>query len=151
MRKITDLLIQRYQRYPQNEEIAATCAMNRELVDSTQIIAQNYFSLDTPIARDTDLRMLDLIENNKSELPDTDLVIKSFRKRVIDSLDFLNKREKEIIILCFGLDGGKAYTLGEIGKRYNLTRERVRQLRNKALMQLKNRDFKELYKEYFYN
>ena len=149
--KTTDLLIQRYKRYPQNEEIAVTCGINKESVDTTQVISQNHISLDAPIGINNDLPVSTIIEDSNSKLPDTNLVIKSFRKRVIESLDFLNKREKEIVILYFGLDGDEAYTLGEIGNRYNITRERVRQLRDKALKQLNNRDFKDLYKEYFNN
>ena len=152
VRKTTDQLVQRYQRYPQNEEIAGNSGMKEELVYSSQYIAQNYISLDAPVGTDSDIPISALVENNKSELPDTNLVIKSFQKKIVESLGFLDKREKEIIILYFGLDGENAYTLDEIGRRFVLTRERVRQLRDKALLTLrKNGKLKSLFIDYFSN
>ena len=148
--KTIDQLLQRYHRYPQNEEIAVTCGIDKESVNSTQFITQSHVSLDASVGIDSDLPISALIEDKKCELPDTDLVVQSFRKRVIESLDFLEKREKTIIILYFGLNGEEAYTLDEIGKRFNITRERVRQLRDKAFKKLNgNKNFKILYREYF--
>ena len=152
VRKTTDQLVQRYQRYPQNEEIAGNSGMKEELVYSSQYIAQNYISLDAPVGTDSDIPISAQVEDSKSELPDTNLVIKSFQKKIVESLGFLDKREKEIIILYFGLDGENAYTLDEIGRRFVLTRERVRQLRDKALLTLrKNGKLKSLFIDYFSN
>lgn len=150
IRKTIDLLEQRNKRYPQSEEIAAACAMSEVVVDSTRIIAQKYVSLDTPIGADNDILFLDLLEDNSSELPDTGLINESFQKKLKSSLGCLSEREKEVVVLYFGLDEDKQLTLSEISKRFNLTRERVRQIRDKALIKLKkSQNFKNLFKEYF--
>jgi RNA polymerase primary sigma factor len=148
--KTTEFLRQKYQRYPHNDEVAATCGLKIKTVDITKVIAQKYVYLEAPVA-DGDMQIGDLLQDNTIDLPDADLMRKSFQKRIATSLNCLHKREREIIILYFGIGQDTSYTLNEIGAKFNITRERVRQLKDKALLHLRNQNMKNLFDDYYNN
>jgi RNA polymerase primary sigma factor len=81
---------------------------------------------------------LDTIQSDVQELPDSDVMEISLQEEINQTLDTLSEREKEVIRLYFGIGGEAALTLEEIGKRFNLTRERARQIKEKALWRLKH-------------
>jgi RNA polymerase primary sigma factor len=149
--KAKEMLRQRYHRYPNAEEVAEECGLKAKTVDTTNVITQKYAYLDAPVTMDSETPVSELLAEKTFGLPDTDLAEKSFQKKIMKTLNCLTERERKVIILYFGLGQDTSYTLSEIGDRFNITRERVRQLRDKALLQLRNREVKSLYEDYYNN
>ncbi len=132
-------LEQEFQREPTFEEIAEILEM--EPKDVTEALkASNYnksVSLDAPVNPDENVKRSDKIFAAESDNPDSDLFDKSLHQEIWRSLSCLPKREAKIITLYFGLNGGPGYSLEELGSQLNLTRERVRQIKEQALQKLK--------------
>lgn len=131
-------LEQRYRRVPTIEEIAQELGIAEEEIIAIQKIANRYLSLDTPVQSDDSSQLIDLLHDENQELPDTKLVEVSMQNGISKVLDTLNEREKKVLKLYFGVGEETAHTLDEIGKRLHLTRERVRQIKEKAIYRLKN-------------
>jgi RNA polymerase primary sigma factor len=93
--------------------------------------------VNAPFSQGEDGSLLDVLENDSEETPDSALLVESLRKEVGRSLSTLTEREKDIIVLYFGLNGQHAYSLEEIAERFALTRERVRQIKEKGLRRLR--------------
>jgi len=132
-------LEQRYNRTPDASEIARELALTEEIVQETLGMAASHVSLDAPV-KDTDgSTLLDIIQHRENSTPEPDegLATVSLNEEIRAILDTLTEREKEIIKLYFGIDNEAAFTLDEIGRRFNITRERVRQIKTKALDRLK--------------
>lgn len=93
--------------------------------------------LDSPVFMDGEkTTLLDFIVDKNSPLPDSLITKSEFTRKIEESLSLLTEREREIIRMRFGIDKKKVYTLDEIGKRFNLTRERIRQIEKKAIRKL---------------
>ena len=108
-----------------------------EVVDTLKISGR-HVSVDAPFVQGEENRLLDVLENEDEETPDSGLMNDSLRKEVQRALSTLTKREADVITLYFGLNGEAALTLEEIGEKFNLTRERVRQIKEKAIRRLRH-------------
>lgn len=130
-------LEQKFQREPSPEELAELLEITPEEVASNLKISSRHVSMDAPFAGGEENGLLDVLEND-SETPDSDLMNDSLRREVQRALSTLTQREAEVIAYYFGLNGETAMTLEEIGEKFNLTRERVRQIKEKATRRLRH-------------
>ncbi len=136
--KISTRLEQEFEREPNPEEIAKQLDMNEfEVADNIQISGR-HISVNTPFVNNEHSSLLDIIENDQQPTPDSDLMNESLKAEIESTLATLTKREAEIIRLYFGLANEHSLTLEEIGDRFNLTRERIRQIKEKALKRLRH-------------
>lgn len=131
-------LEQRFRRVPTAEEIAQELGLAEEEITAIQKIGNRYLSLDTPVQADDSSELIDLLHDENQEMPDSNLIEVSMHNGINKILDTLNEREKKVLKLYFGVGEDTAHTLDEIGKRLHLTRERVRQIKEKAIYRLKN-------------
>ncbi|MCY3774283.1 MAG: sigma-70 family RNA polymerase sigma factor [Gemmatimonadetes bacterium] len=129
---------QEFGREPSTEEIAQELDMNPGDVKDTMRIASRHVSLDAPLKAGEDNRLLDLIEDDDQDAPDEALMVDSLKEEIFRALGSLTKREAAVIALYYGINMEKSHTLEEIGSRFNLTRERVRQIKEKALRRLRH-------------
>ena len=131
-------LEQRYNRQPDITEIARELDLSTEAVRETLGIASSHISLDAPMRDGDGSTLLDrIVQGKRDERPDEGMNVISLQNEIHRMLDALDEREKEIIKLYFGIGYDTALTLDEIGRRFNITRERVRQIKSKALARLK--------------
>ena len=131
-------LEQRYSRAPDISEIAQELKLSENAVQETINISNSHVSLDAPL-KDTDgSTLLDMIQQNEGHGTDEGMHAISLHEEIGKLLDTLTEREKEILKLYFGIDNEAAFTLDEIGRRFNITRERVRQIKSKAIERLKS-------------
>jgi len=130
-------LEQKYCRPPSADEIAEELKIDTNDVYETIKIGNNHFSLDAPLQHGEDSKLLDLLQDEHSESPEDGMLDISLNSEVDAVLESLTDREREVVKLYFGIGEETAYTLEEIGLRFNLTRERVRQIKEKALKRLK--------------
>lgn len=139
-------LEQKFQREPSTEEVAEVVGITLEEVDANLKVGNRHVSIDAPFAQGEDNSLLDVLYDNNESTPDTQLLDDSLKQEVQRALATLTSREAEILGLYFGLNNGAAMTLEEIGLMFNLTRERVRQIKEKATRRLrhtsKNRSLK---------
>ena len=131
-------LEQKYEREPSVQEIAQILEMAPEEVKESMKSSNRHVSMDAPLAQDEDGNLYDVLLSQDSPPPDKGLLTDSLRKEIERALNTLTYREANIIRLYFGLNGKHAHTLEEIGEEFNLTRERVRQIKEKAIKRLKN-------------
>ncbi len=131
-------LEQEYEREPSASEIAEELEMTPYEVSDTLKISGKHLSLDAPFNEGDDNRLLDVIEDEQQPPPDDPLLNESLRIEVRRALKTLSEREAEVIRLYFGLEREHPLTLEEIGERFNLTRERVRQIKEKAIRRLRH-------------
>ena len=131
-------LEQKFEREPSPGEIAEQLDMKDLEVTDTLIVSRRHLSVDTPFTNSENNSLLDVIENHHQPPPDSDLIDESLKIEIESSLATLTKREAEILRLYFGLGQEHPLTLEEIGERFNLTRERIRQIKEKALRRLRH-------------
>jgi len=131
-------LEQEFQREPTQEELAELLDTRIDLVASSLSVSTSHVSMDAPLNDDDNSSLYDVLLNNDSPSPDSDLMTNSLRKEIERSLSTLGEREADILRYYFGLNGYPPYTLEEIGEEFGLTRERVRQIKEKAIKKLKN-------------
>ena len=131
-------LLQELGREPTPEEIADYMGITPEKVVEIQKIAQDPVSLETPIGEEEDSHLVDFIEDTKASPPSDVAAQAMLREQLIQALHKLTPREEKVIRLRYGLDDGKSRTLEEVGKEFNVTRERIRQIEAKALRKLRN-------------
>jgi len=131
-------LEQKFRRMPTLEEIAKELGLAESEVIEIQKIGNRYLSLDTPVQADDSSQLIDLLQDENQEMPDSRLIEMSMQEGVNKILDTLNEREKKVLQLYFGVGEETPHTLDEIGRRLHLTRERVRQIKEKAIHRLKN-------------
>ncbi|MDF9798046.1 RNA polymerase primary sigma factor [Catalinimonas alkaloidigena] len=131
-------LEQKYQREPSLEELSEMLDITEEEIALNLKVANRHLSMDAPFASGEENGLLDVLENKSEVTPDSDLMHDSLQRELQRSLSTLTQREADVITLYFGLNGGKAMTLEEIGSRYDLTRERVRQIKEKATRRLRH-------------
>jgi RNA polymerase primary sigma factor len=131
-------LEQEFEREPSASEIAEELEMTPYEVSDTLKISGKHLSLDAPFNQGDDNRLLDVIEDDQQQPPDDVLLNESLRIEVQRALTTLSDREAEVIKLYFGLEREHPLTLEEIGERFNLTRERVRQIKEKAIRRLRH-------------
>lgn len=131
-------LEQKYEREPSVQEIAQALEIAPEEVKESLKSSSRHVSMDAPIIQDEDGTLYDVMLSMDTPPPDKGLLTDSLRKEIERALSTLTYREANIIRLYFGLNGKHPHTLEEIGEEFNLTRERVRQIKEKAIKRLKN-------------
>jgi RNA polymerase primary sigma factor len=131
-------LEQRFEREPSPEELAEELELTTGEVIDTLKISGRHVSVDAPFVQGEDNTLLDVLENDLEEKPDSGLIGDSLRKEVSRALATLTQREADVVALYFGLNGEHPLTLEEIGEKFNLTRERVRQIKEKAIRRLRH-------------
>ena len=131
-------LLQELGREPTPEEIADYMGISADKVMEIQKIAQDPVSLETPIGEEEDSHLVDFIEDTKTVAPSEMAAQSMLREQLIAALHKLTPREEKVIRLRYGLDDGRTRTLEEVGKEFNVTRERIRQIEAKALRKLRN-------------
>ncbi len=136
--RISRRLLQEYGREPSPEEIAAEMGVSEERVREIQKIAQDPVSLETPIGEEEDSHLSDFIEDEGSTAPTDAVSFTMLKEQLLGVLDTLTPREEKVLRLRYGLDDGRPRTLEEVGKEFNVTRERIRQIEAKALRKLRH-------------
>lgn len=131
-------LEQKFEREPSPEELAEVLEVTTAEVVDTMKISGRHVSMDAPFIQGEENSLLDVLENDSEETPDQGLITDSLRKEVQRALSTLTQREADVITLYFGLNGEHALTLEEIGEKFSLTRERVRQIKEKAIRRLRH-------------
>jgi RNA polymerase primary sigma factor len=131
-------LEQKYEREPSPEELAEVLEVSTNEVVDTLKISGRHVSMDAPFVQGEDNTLLDVLENDGDIKPDSELMNDSLRREVQRALSTLTQREADVITLYFGLNGEHPMTLEEIGERFDLTRERVRQIKEKAIRRLRH-------------
>ncbi|HEY4643341.1 MAG TPA: sigma-70 family RNA polymerase sigma factor [Bacteroidota bacterium] len=131
-------LEQEFEREPSASELAEELDMSLFEVADTLKISGRHLSMDAPFAQGEDNRLLDVIQDERQPSPDNELMRESLSKEVDRALATLTDREAEVIRLYFGLGREHSLTLEEIGERFKLTRERVRQIKEKAIRRLRH-------------
>jgi len=131
-------LEQKYEREPSPDELAEVLEVSTSEVVDTLKISGRHVSMDAPFVQGEENSLLDVLAGDDNDTPDGGLVSESLRKEVQRALHTLTQREADVVTLYFGLNGEHAMTLEEIGEKFNLTRERVRQIKEKAIRRLRH-------------
>ncbi|MCQ2973581.1 MAG: RNA polymerase sigma factor RpoD/SigA [Bacteroidales bacterium] len=132
-------LLYEFQREPSAEEIAKELDLLPDEVRSALLNSSHHASIDAPIGDDEDSCVVDFMQNSESTIPDKTLMNDSLKIEIKRMLSTLGEREADIVRLYFGIDEPHSFTLEEIGERFGLTRERVRQIKSKTIKALKQR------------
>jgi RNA polymerase primary sigma factor len=142
VKKILDIqtaFMQKYEREPSDEEMAEILSITPKQVHDILTNSSRHISFDAPLSSsdDSDGSLLDVYMSESTSEPDQKLMIQSLSDDLQHTLEGLAPREREVIICYFGLDGNKPLTLEEIGEKFDLTRERVRQIKDRAISRLR--------------
>jgi RNA polymerase primary sigma factor len=138
IQKAYSQLEQEFEREPSTEELAELLELDTEEISATLGIGARHISMDTPLSEGEDNTLIDVLENPNAERAEENIEHKESLKQEIDrSLRTLTERQKEVICFFFGLGVDHPMSLEDIGARFNLTRERVRQIKDKAITKLK--------------
>jgi RNA polymerase primary sigma factor len=130
-------LEQKFQREPSSEELAEVLQQDPEEVADTLKIGARQISVNAPFVQGEENGLLDVLENDSEEAPDSGLLDDSLRTEVQRSLASLTKKESDVLSFYYGLNGKHPLTLEEIGELFNITRERVRQIKEKGIRRLR--------------
>lgn len=131
-------LEQKYQREPSIEEVAEVSGMTPAEIAESRRIGGRHVSVDAPFSQGEEGSLLDVLLDDNESNPESDMIAQSLVQEVQRSLSTLTTREAEVISLYFGLNGRESLSLEEIGEKFNITRERVRQIKEKATRRLKH-------------
>ena len=137
IRRVSAQMTEELGREPSNDELAEELGLSEAKVAHLKNVAVRPASLDAKISADDDTAFGDLVSDERAEDPFATLRDKDLREEVGDLLDVLDPRERKIISFRFGLGGGKERTLEEVGQKFGVTRERIRQLQNIALLKMR--------------
>jgi RNA polymerase primary sigma factor len=142
-------LEQEYEREPSAEELAEVLELDTDEVAATLNMSSRHVSMDSPIADGEDSTLVDIMFNPNAELADEHIINKeSLKKEIERSLNTLTERQQEVIRYFFGIGIDHPMSLEDIGERFCLTRERVRQIKDKAITKLRNTSRSKLLKSY---
>ena len=141
-------LEQEFEREPNAEEIAEVLEITEQEVKDSMKNAGRHISMDAPLVQDEDNNMYDVLKSDEAPTPETELLYESLRKEIDRAISTLTQREQDVIRLYFGLNGSHPMTLEEIGEKFDLTRERVRQIKEKAIRRLKHTSRSKILKSY---
>ena len=136
--RVQRVLLQELGREPTPEESAEKMGVTEDRVREIQKIAQDPVSLETPIGEEEDSHLGDFIEDEKTATPGEAVATTMLKEQLLGVLDTLTPREEKVLRLRYGIDDGKPRTLEEVGKEFNVTRERIRQIEAKALRKLRH-------------
>ncbi len=146
--KASARLEQGFEREPNVKEIAGELDMTETEVKESMRNAGRHVSMDAPLIQDEDNTMYDVLKSEEAVTPETGLLYESLKKEIDRAISTLTQREADVIRLYFGLNGGHPMTLEEIGEAFDLTRERVRQIKEKAIRRLKHTSRSKILKSY---
>ncbi|WP_420534736.1 MULTISPECIES: RNA polymerase sigma factor RpoD [Acetobacterium] len=146
--RVSRQLLQEYGREPTPAEIGKEMGFTEEKVREIQKIAQDPVSLETPIGEEEDSHLGDFIPDEDAPAPAEAASYALLKEQLIEVLNTLTEREEKVLRLRFGLDDGRARTLEEVGKEFNVTRERIRQIEAKALRKLRHPSRSKKLKDY---
>ncbi|MEI8215657.1 MAG: RNA polymerase sigma factor RpoD [Eubacteriales bacterium] len=146
--RVSRQLLQEYGREPTPEEIAEEMDIPVEKVREIQKIAQEPVSLETPIGEEEDSHLGDFIPDEDVPAPADAAAFSMLKEQLVEVLDTLTDREQKVLKLRFGLEDGRARTLEEVGRRFDVTRERIRQIEAKALRKLRHPSRSKKLKDY---
>ncbi len=136
--RVNRQLLQEYGREPRPDEIAREMGISEDKVREIIKVAQEPVSLETPIGEEEDSHLGDFIPDEDAPAPAEVAAFTLLKEQLMEVLDTLTPREEKVLRLRFGLDDGKARTLEEVGREFNVTRERIRQIEAKALRKLRH-------------
>jgi RNA polymerase primary sigma factor len=148
LNKASSRLEQRFERPPSPDEIAAEMEIPERKVQETLKMTTRTISVDAPLDQDEDLKFLDVFVSEEAPATDEPLIRESLGREIQRSLATLTEKEREIINMFYGIGVPHSYTLDEIGDMFGLTRERVRQIKEKAIRRLKHSSRSKLLKAY---
>ena len=141
-------LEQQYEREPNPEEIANLLEISENEVKESIKNSGRHVSMDAPLVQDEDNTMYDVLKGEENTTPENGLLYESLKKEIERAVSTLTQREADVIRLYFGLNGSHPMTLEEIGEKFDLTRERVRQIKEKAIRRLKHTSRSKILKTY---
>ena len=136
--RVSRILLQKYGREPTPAEIAKEMNISEERVREIQKIAQDPVSLETPIGEEEDSHLGDFIEDDRTVAPSDSVSTTMLKETLLNVLNSLTPREEKVLRLRYGVDDGRPRTLEEVGREFNVTRERIRQIEAKALRKLRH-------------
>ncbi len=148
IKKATSKLEQEYERTPSSEEIADKLEIPDYKIDAAKKITTRYISMDAPLTQDDETRFLDVFISDDTPHTDDTLMRESLAREIQRSLATLTRKERDVINLYYGIGMPHGLTLEEIGAKFDLTRERVRQIKEKAIRRLKHTSRSKLLKAY---
>ncbi|UBM63282.1 RNA polymerase sigma factor RpoD/SigA [Candidatus Sulfidibacterium hydrothermale] len=148
IKKISNKLEQEYERPPSASEIAKEMELPEDKIDSALKISTRSVSMDAPVIPDEDTTLIDLMSPEDSKSTDEELMQESLRREIERSLSTLSEKERDVINLYYGIGMNHGLTLEEIGAKFDLTRERVRQIKEKAIRRLRHTSRSRLLKAY---
>lgn len=146
--RVSRQLLQTYGREPTPEEIASEMGISVDKVREIQKIAQEPVSLETPIGEEEDSHLGDFIPDEDVPAPAEAAAFSMLKEQLVEVLDTLTEREQKVLKLRFGLEDGRARTLEEVGKEFDVTRERIRQIEAKSLRKLRHPSRSKKLKDY---
>ncbi|MCD4679077.1 MAG: sigma-70 family RNA polymerase sigma factor [Bacteroidales bacterium] len=141
-------LEQEFEREPKADEIAHLLEISENEVKESIKNSGRHVSMDAPLVQDEDNNMYDVLRFDEGPTPETELLYDSLRKEIERAVSTLTSREADVVRLYFGLNGSHPMTLEEIGEKFDLTRERVRQIKEKAIRRLKHTSRSKILKTY---
>ncbi len=141
-------LEQKFEREPSPEELAEVLEVSTSEVVDTLKVSGRHVSMNAPFIQGEENGLLDVLEDESEETPDSGLILDSLRREIQRTLSTLTQREADVISLYFGLNGESPMTMEEIGEKFGLTRERVRQIKEKATLRLRHGSRSKVLKTY---
>ena len=148
IKKASSKLEQKFERVPSPDEIADQLELPEHKISAAMKISTRYVSMDAPLTQDDDMKFLDIFISDDNPVTDSDLMHESLGKEIARSLSTLSEKERDVINLYYGIGANHEHTLEEIGAKFDLTRERVRQIKEKAIRRLKHNSRSKLLKFY---
>jgi RNA polymerase primary sigma factor len=148
IKKASSKLEQEFQRPPSANEIAQEMDVSENKIDSAMRITTRYVSMDAPLVADEETSLIDVFVSSDSADTDEELMRESLRREIDRSLSTLSEKERDVINLYYGIGMAHGLTLEEIGAKFDLTRERVRQIKEKAIRRLRHTSRSKLLKGY---
>lgn len=148
IKKESSRLEQKYERMPSSDEIADSLEIPEYKIDAALKISTRYISMDAPLSEDEDMKFIDIFVDEDTPVTDAGLMRESLAREIQRSLSTLTDKERDVVNLYYGIGMNHGLTLEEIGAKFDLTRERVRQIKEKAIRRLKHTSRSKLLKSY---
>lgn len=148
IKKESSRLEQKFERTPSSDEIADSLEIPESKIDAALKISTRYISMDAPLTDDDDMKFIDVFIDEDTPVTDAGLMRESLAREIQRSLSTLTEKERDVVNLYYGIGMNHGLTLEEIGAKFDLTRERVRQIKEKAIRRLKHTSRSKLLKAY---
>jgi len=148
IKKESSRLEQKFERPPSADEIAEALEIPGYKIDAALKISTRYISMDAPLTEDEDMKFIDIFIDEDTPVTDAGLMRESLAREIQRSLSTLTEKERDVVNLYYGIGMNHGLTLEEIGAKFDLTRERVRQIKEKAIRRLKHTSRSKLLKSY---